>query len=78
MDLQKFKVSIQQLTDDELHALMADIRTSRRPITDLTTVKERAKPKARSTSGKQSVASIKTTLSKEQIQQLIAKLSEGA
>lgn len=78
MDLQSFKTSIQQLTDDELHDLLADIRTRRIPVTDLTTIKERAKPKARSAnSGKTSVASLKGMLSQDQLKMLIAKLQEG-
>lgn len=78
MDLQSFKVSIRQLNDDELMSLLADLRTSRRPVTDLTTLKERAKTKTRSSGGgKASLASIKGSLTKEQLQMLIARLSEG-
>lgn len=77
MELASFKVCIKELTTDELMALMADIRTSRRPITDLTDIKERAKPKARSSSGggKVSLSALKASLSPEQIQALITKLS---
>ncbi len=79
MDLSSFKVSIQQLNDDELMSLLADIRTSRRPITDLTTLRERAKPKGRTAgSGKVSLASLKGSLTPEQIQLLITKLQGGA
>jgi hypothetical protein len=78
MDLASFKVSIQQLTDDELMALLADLRTSRRPVTDLTTVKERAKSKARSSGGgKASLASLKASLTPAQLQMLVEKLSAG-
>jgi hypothetical protein len=79
VDLASFKTSILDLGDDELMALLADIRTSRRPITDITDIKERAKPKARtSSSGKTSVASIKATLSSDQIRLLIEKLAGGS
>jgi hypothetical protein len=75
MELASFKASIQTLNDDELMALLADLRTSRRPISDITEVKERAKPKARSAgSGKASLASLKASLTPDQIAMLIAKL----
>lgn len=75
MDLASFKISIQKMTDDELVSLLADIRTSRQPVTDTLNAKERAKPKARST-GKASLASLKNSLTKEQLARLISKLSE--
>jgi hypothetical protein len=79
MDLASFKTSIQQLNDEELMALMADIRTSRRPITDITEIKERKKTKTRSSgSGKASLASLKASLTPAQLQMLVKKLSEGA
>jgi hypothetical protein len=79
MDLASFKTSIKQLTDEELMALMADLRTSRRPVTDLTEIKERTKTKARSSgSGKASLASLKASLTPEQLQMLVKKLTEGA
>jgi hypothetical protein len=79
MDLASFKISITQLDDDELMSLLGDIRTSRRPVTDLTTIKERAKPKTRTSGGgKASLASLKASLTPEQLQMLIKKLGEGA
>jgi hypothetical protein len=79
MDLASFKVSITQLNDDELMALLADLRTSRRPVTDITEVKERAKTKARSSGGgKASLASLKGSLTKAQLELLIAKLTEAS
>ena len=77
MDLSSFKTCIKELTPDELQALLADIRTSRRPITDITEVKERTKTKARSSGGgKASVASLKGALTQAQLKLLIQKLAE--
>ena len=79
MDLASFKVSISNLSDEELMALLADIRTSRRPVTDLQNIKERTKTKARSSgSSKTSVAAVKNALTQDQLKLLIAKLQEAS
>lgn len=78
MDLTSFKTSITELNDNELMALLADLRTSRRPVTDITEVKARAKTKTRSSGGgKASLASLKVSLTPAQLQMLIQKLTEG-
>lgn len=80
MELAAFKTGLKNLDEQELMALLSDIRASRRPIEDLHDMMERAKRKDSDKPKKaktKSVASIKQELSPEQLQRLIAALEGG-
>lgn len=78
MELAAFKTGLKQLDEQELMALLSDIRANRRPVSDLVDMMERAKNKEPAKKAKsKSVASIKQELSPDQILALIAKLENS-